>query len=169
MVALEHSDMIGHWLCNVFQASCAGDALLILIRLMLVFRSGLPLCHINILSIFFSFLLCYFRVKYLPKYFECESWDIKYWIKNYFFWNEHRQTTHANVKCPISALCQTCQAITHFNHFYCIEICDKLSRDLAMVTYIYLNVDECWLTSSMFKLQMLLNYAVIPENVVSED
>ncbi len=43
---------------------------------------------------------------------------------------------------------------------------------LAMFTYIYLNVDECWLKSSMsqqrFELQILLNYAVIPENVVSE-
>ncbi len=42
-------------------------------------------------------------------------------------------------------------------------ICDKLRRDLAMFTYIYLNVDE-W-----FKLQILHNYAIIPENVVSED
>ncbi len=58
-----------------------------------------------------------------------------------------------------------------------MEICDKLSRDLAMLTYmltyIYLNVDDCLLTSSMpqhmFKLQILLNYAVIPENVISED
>ncbi len=31
----------------------------------------------------------------------------------------------------------------HFNHFYCPEICDKLRRDLAVFTYIYLNVDEC--------------------------
>ncbi len=30
----------------------------------------------------------------------------------------------------------------HFNHFCCMEICDKLRRDLAMFTYIYLNVDE---------------------------
>ncbi len=54
-----------------------------------------------------------------------------------------------------------------------MEIFDKLRRDLAMFTYIYLNVDDCWLTSFMpqqrFKLQSLLNYAVIPENVVSED
>ncbi len=38
---------------------------------------------------------------------------------------------------------------------------------------IYLNVDVCWLTSCMqqqrFKLQIMLKYAVIPENVVSED
>ncbi len=31
----------------------------------------------------------------------------------------------------------------HFNHFYCTQICDKIRRDLAMFTYIYLNVDEC--------------------------
>ncbi len=31
----------------------------------------------------------------------------------------------------------------HFNHFYCMGICDKLSRHLYMLNYIYLNVDEC--------------------------
>ncbi len=31
----------------------------------------------------------------------------------------------------------------HFNHFYCIGICNKLSRHLLILTYIYLNVDEC--------------------------
>ncbi len=31
----------------------------------------------------------------------------------------------------------------HFNDFYCMGICDKLSRHLSMLTYIYLNVDEC--------------------------
>ncbi len=54
-----------------------------------------------------------------------------------------------------------------------MKICDKLSRDFAMFTYIYLNVDGCWLTSSMpqqrFKFQIVLNYAVILENVVFED
>ncbi len=54
-----------------------------------------------------------------------------------------------------------------------MEFCEQLSRDLAALTYIYLNVDDCWLTSSMpqqrFKLQILLNYAVILENVISED
>ncbi len=57
----------------------------------------------------------------------------------------------------------------HFNHFYCTEIYDKLSRNLALFTYIYLN---WWLTFSclnMFKLQLLLNYAVILENVISKD
>ncbi len=53
----------------------------------------------------------------------------------------------------------------YFNHFYCMGICDKLSRHLYMLTYIYLNVEECWLTSSMtwqrFKLQMSLNYGKI--------
>ncbi len=59
----------------------------------------------------------------------------------------------------------------HFNHFYCTEIWDKLRRDLAMITYIYPNVDDCWwLTSSIpqqrFKLYILLNYYVIPENII---
>ncbi len=31
----------------------------------------------------------------------------------------------------------------HFDHYHCMEICDKLSRDLAMLTYIYLIVDDC--------------------------
>ncbi len=37
----------------------------------------------------------------------------------------------------------------HFNHFRCIGICDKLSRQLSMFTYIYLNVDKSGWTSSM--------------------
>ncbi len=37
----------------------------------------------------------------------------------------------------------------HFNHFYWTEICDKLRRDLTMLIYIYFDVDECWLISSM--------------------
>ncbi len=53
-----------------------------------------------------------------------------------------------------------------------MEICKKLSRDLAMFTYIYFNIDKR-LTSSMlqqrFKLQMLLNYTLNPENAISED
>ncbi len=30
----------------------------------------------------------------------------------------------------------------HFNHFYYMGICNKLSRHLCMLTYIYLNIDE---------------------------
>ncbi len=53
-------------------------------------------------------------------------------------------------------------------------MCDKLNRDIAMLTYIYRNMDKCWLTSSMsqqkFKLQIyLIKYTVIPENVICED
>ncbi len=33
--------------------------------------------------------------------------------------------------------------LVHFNHIYCMEICDKLMRDLAMLTYIYIDEDEC--------------------------
>ncbi len=41
----------------------------------------------------------------------------------------------------------------HFNYFYCTVICDKLRRDLAMFTYIYLNVD------------VLINIFYAPEKV----
>ncbi len=58
----------------------------------------------------------------------------------------------------------------HFSNFYCIEICD---RDLVMLTYIYLNVEYFLLTSAMqqlrFKFQILLNYAVILKDFISED
>ncbi len=40
-----------------------------------------------------------------------------------------------------------------------------------MINYIYLKVDECWLTSmpkQRFKFQFSLTYVVISENVVSE-
>ncbi len=53
-------------------------------------------------------------------------------------------------------------------------ICDKLSSYLSMLTYIYIyiNVDECWLTSSMpiqrFRLQSSLNDGKILQNVVSQ-
>ncbi len=61
----------------------------------------------------------------------------------------------------------------HYHYLYCMKICDNLRRDLAIFTYIYRNVDECLLTSSMpqkwFKLHILVKYAVIPENVISED
>ncbi len=54
-----------------------------------------------------------------------------------------------------------------------MEICDNLSRDIAMLTYIYLNVNDYWLISSMpqqrFKLKLLLNCEVVPEHVISED
>ncbi len=59
----------------------------------------------------------------------------------------------------------------HFNNFYCTEICNKLRRDLAMATYIYLFVDECCLTSYMpqqrHKLQMYLNYSNNEHNAFS--
>ncbi len=39
-----------------------------------------------------------------------------------------------------------------------------------MLTYIYLNLDDCYLTSSMpIGAQSLLNCAVIPNNVIFED
>ncbi len=42
-----------------------------------------------------------------------------------------------------------------------------------MLTYIYVNVEDYLLTYYMppkrFKLQILINYFVIPENVISDD
>ncbi len=47
----------------------------------------------------------------------------------------------------------------------------QTKRDLVMVTYIDLNVDECWLISSMpqqrFKLQLSLKYVNIEQNAFS--
>ncbi len=37
----------------------------------------------------------------------------------------------------------------YFNHFHCMGICNKLTRHLSMLTYIYRNLDECTLISSM--------------------
>ncbi len=47
----------------------------------------------------------------------------------------------------------------HFDKINCTEICDKLRRQLSMLTYIYFNVDEC-LTSAMPK-HISLSYAQI--------
>ncbi len=52
----------------------------------------------------------------------------------------------------------------HFNHFYCTDICDK------QLTYIYLYVDDCWLTSYIpQQLQILFKYAIMSENLIFED
>ncbi len=37
-------------------------------------------------------------------------------------------------------------------------ICDKLSKHLYMLIYIYLNVDECWLISSIDTLSYTFSY-----------
>lgn len=39
----------------------------------------------------------------------------------------------------------------HFNHFLCIKICDTPRTDLCKLTFIYLRMDEYWLTSYMPK------------------
>ncbi len=49
-------------------------------------------------------------------------------------------------------LCDKVSNSVHFIHFPCTDICDTLSGgggDSSMLTYIYLNVDEYWLTSSI--------------------
>ncbi len=52
----------------------------------------------------------------------------------------------------------------YFNHFPCMGICNKLSRHLSMLTYIYLNVDECWLTSSMPQQNLNSKFLLIMVN-----
>ncbi len=44
----------------------------------------------------------------------------------------------------------------HINHFSCMRICDTLKRDSYSKH------------QQKFKLQISLNYAIIPENVISE-
>ncbi len=67
----------------------------------------------------------------------------------------HMWKIHKNRLClgiiniPAKQLHNSDTVSVHFNHLYCMGICDKLSRHLSMLTYMYLNVDECWLTSSM--------------------
>ncbi len=76
--------------------------------------------------------------------------------------------TFLSLLIPAKRLHNSDTVSVHFNHFYCTEICDKLMRDLAMLTYIYYDVDECWLTHSVtqqrFKLHISLNYANIEQN-----
>ncbi len=56
-----------------------------------------------------------------------------------------------------------------FNHFPRMNICDTLRRHLCMLTYIYCNVNEHWLTSPKETLNLqILHYTVILENVVSK-
>ncbi len=53
------------------------------------------------------------------------------------------------------------------------KVMKRTEKEALTYKSMFLNVDDWWLTSSMpqqiFKLQILLNYAVIPENVISED
>ncbi len=63
--------------------------------------------------------------------------------------------------------------MTYVQCILIIFIAQRFASNQAMITYIYLNVDECWLTPLMsqqrFKRQMFLKYAIIPENMVFED
>ncbi len=49
----------------------------------------------------------------------------------------------------------------HFNNFLCMEICDTPKRQLCLLTYIYLNVDEYKLTYSMQQQWKGLNCKLI--------
>ncbi len=48
-----------------------------------------------------------------------------------------------NMSIPAKPLHNHDIVSVQFNHFYCMGICGKLSRHLYMLTYTYLNVDEC--------------------------
>ncbi len=118
-------------------------------------------CHLlSIISILIEVVLCnpdigsiVLNVKYL---------NFKWSMPNYHgFFYFYIIISIYNVK-PL----HNCDMVSvHFNHFHCMGICDKLNRHLSMLTYIYLNVDDCCLASSMplqrFKLQISLNYGNI--------
>ncbi len=93
-----------------------------------------------------------------------------YYLFHYYTYPYFLSST---LNIPANSLHNSDTVTVHFNHLYCMEICDKLRRDvyIAMITYIYLDVDECWLTPSMpqqrVKLQISLNYANIEQNVFS--
>ncbi len=58
----------------------------------------------------------------------------------------------------------------HFNHFRpCMKICNTLRRHLSMLTYIYLNVDECWLTYSIPQQRVKLQILLITVKPVTRD
>ncbi len=85
--------------------------------------------------------------------------------------SKRKQIYTVNLHIPAKPLHSSDTVSVHFNHFYCMEICGKLRRDLAMLTYIYLDVDESWLTSSVpqkrIKFQISLHYANIEQNAFS--
>ncbi len=51
------------------------------------------------------------------------------------------------------------------NIYFCMRICNTLSKHLSMLAYMYINIDECSLRSSThqhnFKIHISLNYADI--------
>ncbi len=75
--------------------------------------------------------------------------DYHHWAD--LVWPDYRKPKeNVNIKfIPAKPLHNHDTISVHFNNFYCTEICHKLSRDLAMLTCIYLSVDDCRLTSSM--------------------
>ncbi len=44
---------------------------------------------------------------------------------------------------PAKPLCNSDTVSVHFSHFCCMGICEKMRRDLAMLTYNYHDVDDC--------------------------
>ncbi len=56
---------------------------------------------------------------------------------------EYMTCSCAPTYLPAKSLHNSDRVSVDFNHFYCMGICEKLSRHLSMLTYIYLNMDEC--------------------------
>ncbi len=52
------------------------------------------------------------------------------------------QVLYTEIKIYLSYLLSHYIVSVHFNNLPSTEICNKLMRDLSMLTYIYLNVDE---------------------------
>ncbi len=61
----------------------------------------------------------------------------------------NKQQIEEYYRCNAKPLHNSDTVSAHFNHFYFMGICDKLSRHLYMLIYTYFNMDECWLISSM--------------------
>ncbi len=57
--------------------------------------------------------------------------------------------TDTNTYLPNQPLHNRDIVSVHFNNCFCMGICDKLTWHLSMLPYIYLNVDEYSLTSSI--------------------
>ncbi len=64
--------------------------------------------------------LCYLKVSYISQY-----------------------TKPMTIYIPAKPLHNRDIVSVHFNHFYYMGICDKLSKDLSVLIYIYFNVDDC--------------------------
>ncbi len=99
-----------------------------------------------------------------------DVWIFPSWIYQFGLWNIIAQLTSYHISAQ--PLHNHIIVSGHLYHFPCMKIYDTLRRHLCMLTYIYFDMDDCWLTycmlQQMVKLKISLNYALIPENVISE-